>query len=66
MKTQTLEMIIEELATALQTERWVNKSQREKIAELEEEIGVLKKLLDNRCDACGKSVIKESDSRAEL
>lgn len=66
MKTATLEMIIEELATALNTERWVNESQREKIVKLEEELDILKKLLDNRCDTCGKSVIKESDSRAEL
>lgn len=63
MKTETLEMIIEELASALNAERWINESQREKIVRLEEEIGVLKGLLDSRCEGCaGRAAMTEGDN----
>jgi regulator of replication initiation timing len=38
MKTETLEMIIEELASALQTERWMSKSLREENSKLKDEV----------------------------
>ena len=52
MKTETLELIIEELARALNTERWVNKTLSEENAKLKAELAEVKKLLDSKCDAC--------------
>lgn len=52
MKTQTLEVIIEELASALQIERLVSQSLREENTKLKETAEELKKLLDSKCDAC--------------
>lgn len=63
MNSTTLEMIIEELASALQTERWISKSLREENSKLKEELAEMKKLLDSRCEACLR---REESDNAEL
>lgn len=65
MKTQTLELIIEELAAQLAGERWYSQSLREENTKLKEELAEMKKLLHGRCETCGKSGREESD-HAEL
>jgi hypothetical protein len=47
MKTETLEMIIEELASALSLERWKNKNAEIEITELKNQIKELAKERDN-------------------
>lgn len=63
MKTQTFEIIIEELASALDIERLISKSLREENSKLKEELAEMKKLLDSRCEACLR---REESDYAEL
>lgn len=52
MKTETLELIIEELASALSLERWRSATAEAESAKLKAEIAELKSLLDSKCEGC--------------